>query len=135
MAAAIDPRVLELVDLRRVSVSDIDPLLTRETEEWLRLFGWDFSPSAGLVRRYVSLQALAGRALVAGGAVAGYVYFVSEDRKGMIGDLFVREEHRTAENETRLVRAALEELLRNPAIRRVESQLMMLRSDGRGAGD
>lgn len=133
MAAALDPRVLDIVDLRRISASDLDPLLERETEEWMRLFGWDFSPSADLVRRYVGLQALAGHALVAGGAVVGYVYFVSEDRKGLLGDLFVSEECRTVENETSLVRAAVEELLRNPSIRRVESQLMMLRSDGRGA--
>ncbi len=131
MAAAVELRALDLVDLRRVRTADLHPLLQEETAEWLRLFGWDFRSSADLVRRYVGMQALSGYALMADTTVAGYAYFVSEESKGLIGDLYVAEEFRTGENEARLVTAAVEQLLRSPSIARVESQLMMMRAASR----
>jgi len=126
MSAATEARGPEVVDLRRILARDLDPLLEKEVEEWLRRLDWDFGPSAELIRRFVAMEALSGYALIAGGAVIGYTYFVNEDRKGLIGDLYIREDRRTAAEEMRLLRAALEELLATPYVERVESQLMML---------
>jgi ribosomal protein S18 acetylase RimI-like enzyme len=131
MAAATEARAPEVWDLRRVRVRDLDPLLEQEAGEWLKRLEWDFRPSADLIRRFVAAEALSGYALVAGGTVIGYTYFVSEDRKGLVGDLYVAEEHRTAANEVWLLRATLEELLGAPYVERVESQLMMLSWQGR----
>jgi ribosomal protein S18 acetylase RimI-like enzyme len=124
MAAALQSG-LELVDLRRFSAADLDALLDEETAHWRRELDWDFSRSAELVRKFTDLRALSGAALVTRSGVVGYAYSVLEDHKGLVGDLYVRDEYRTPENEYRLLSQVLEELAATPYIRRVESQLIL----------
>ncbi len=126
MAAAREVRLLQVVSLRQLRVAALDGLLEEETAEWQARLGWDFRPSAEMVRRFVGLRTLAGSALMAGEAAVGYVYVVSEDRKGLIGDLYVSAACRNPANESRLLDAALGELCREWAVTRIESQLMML---------
>ena len=64
---------------------------------------WDFDKSADLVRRFVDMSALNGTALVEDGDVAGYMYYVLEEDKGLIGDLYVRKALRTVERENLLI--------------------------------
>lgn len=129
MAARLHPapaRPPEVVDLRRLSARDLEPLLAEETGAWRDALEWDFEKSADLVRRFVDLRALNGSALIEDGAVAGYVYYVLEENKGLIGDLYVRRALRTVERENLLLESALEPIMASPPIDRIESQLMML---------
>ena len=57
------------------------------------------------------------------GGVAGYAYYVLEEGKGLIGDLYVRQAHRTMERENVLLEWALEATMAHPAIERIETQL------------
>jgi len=75
------------------------------------------------------MNALNGSALVIDGEVAGYMYFVLEEDKGLIGDLYVRRDQRTVENENLLIEAALDPVMRSPGVTRIESQLMMVDHD------
>jgi ribosomal protein S18 acetylase RimI-like enzyme len=120
------PRPAEVVDLRRLSARDLEPLLVEETVSWRRELEWDFEKSADLVRRFVDLRALNGCAVTESGEVVGYLYYVLEDTKGLIGDLYVRQEFRTPERENSLLTVALEAMMNNPPVQRIESQLMML---------
>jgi ribosomal protein S18 acetylase RimI-like enzyme len=126
MAALIEPRVPELVELRHVRADDLAPILEEESLTWRSVLSWDFSASAELVRRFLKIQALSGFALMAGGRVLGYSYFVSEDRKALIGDLYVLRDFATAANEDLLLSAVLNSLLQTAYLRRIEAQLMML---------
>ena len=93
MAARLHPapeRHRELVDLRRLSAKDLEPLLKEECQSWRKELAWDFEKSADLVRRFVDMSALNGSALLENGQIAGYMYYVLEDDKGLIGDLYVR---------------------------------------------
>ena len=101
-------------------------MLGEEIEEWQQKLDWDFRGSAELVERFVSMHALSGYALVAANRVVGYVYYICEERKGLIGDLFVMKEYRTESAEDDLLRPVLDTLAEAPWVRRVESQLMML---------
>jgi ribosomal protein S18 acetylase RimI-like enzyme len=116
----------ELIDLRRLSARDLEPLLAEEVAAWRDELRWDFEKSADLVRRFVDLRALNGSALLEGGEIAGYLYYILEDAKGLVGDLYVRRRHRTPENENRLLISALQAIMTYPPIVRIESQLMML---------
>lgn len=116
----------DLIDLRRLCSSHLEPLLEEETGEWRTALDWDFGKSADLVRRFVDLRALSGCALLDGGETVGYSYFVIEEHKGLIGDLYVRPAWRTVENENRLLTSVLEGVVTGSQVRRVESQLMML---------
>jgi len=117
-----------VVDLRKVSAADLTPLLEEETGVWRRALDWDFEPSAELVRRFVDMQALNGFALLEGGRVMGYCYYIREEKKGLIGDLYVRERDRTVEREHALIEATLETLWRSSGVHRVEAQLLLLDS-------
>ena len=114
-----------MVDLRRLTAQDLESLLEEETAAWRDEMEWDFDKSAELVRRFVDLRALNGSAIVEDGEVAGYAYYVLEENKALIGDLYVRRALRTVERENLLLESALEPIMANSFIGRIESQLMM----------
>lgn len=128
MAALSDTPLARVVELRHLRGGDLDALLDEETRAWRDTLDWDFRGSANLVRRFLEMQALNGYALLINGYPAGYTYYVAEDRKGLIGDLYVMKDYLSVENEARLVTAVVQGLMNTPLIRRIESQLMMLRT-------
>ncbi len=121
-----DLRPPDLVDLRSLKARDLEPLLTEEVVAWRHELEWQFDLSAGLVRRFVDLRALNGSALLDRGQPTGYLYYVVEDNKALIGDLYLRRGYRTAERENLLLASAVEEIARNRSITRMEAQLLML---------
>jgi ribosomal protein S18 acetylase RimI-like enzyme len=128
MAALTTASALSLVDLRRVRSESLNELLEEETRHWKETLEWDFRSSADLVHRFVRMKALSGWVLAAGSRLVGYSYFVCEDGKGLIGDLYVLQQFRTHEQEYRLLSAVVESLLSESYVNRVEAQLMTLRS-------
>ena len=107
---------------------DLDALLDEEVAAWRNLLDWDFGKSAELVRRFVDMRALNGCALVDDGEAAGYAYYVLEEHKGLVGDVFVRESFRSGDSEHRLLESVLGALTMAPGVGRIESQLMMWHS-------
>jgi ribosomal protein S18 acetylase RimI-like enzyme len=133
MAARLNPapsRPPEIVDLRRLTARILEPLLQEEAAAWWDTLEWDFEKSADLVRRFVDLRALNGYALVEHDVAIGYVYYVLEESKGLMGDLYVMRQHRTIERENLLLETALRSITAQPQIARIESQLMMLEFAG-----
>lgn len=128
MAAWLESPDHLIVDLRNISAADMTPLLDEETLAWRAALDWDFEPSAELVRRFVGMQALNGFALLEGERTIGYCYYIREEKKGLIGDLYVCQRERTVERENALIEATLEALARSPGVRRVEAQLLLLDS-------
>jgi ribosomal protein S18 acetylase RimI-like enzyme len=131
MAAAPDRIAPQLLDIQDVRAADLDALLEEEIASWRAELHWDFRPSADLVRRFVQMQALSGYALEIGGEIAGYAYYVCEERKGLIGDLYVVRRHRSLDNERLLLASIVDTLGASPFVKRIESQLMMLGAAGR----
>jgi ribosomal protein S18 acetylase RimI-like enzyme len=128
MAAVSDSPLSRVVELRHLRGGDLDLLLDEETQAWRETLDWDFRGSAGLVRRFLEIQALNGYSLLINGYPVGYCYYVAEERKGLIGDLYVMRDYLSVENEERLLTAVVQGLMKTPLIRRIESQLMMLRT-------
>jgi ribosomal protein S18 acetylase RimI-like enzyme len=132
MAALSDRYDGPVVELRRVAADDLTSILEEETGDWRTGLHWDFRPSADLVRRFVNMQALGGFAFMVtdarGSTPAGYSYFVCEEGKGLIGDLYMKSEHRTLENETALLTSVLNAMWQTPGVRRIEAQIMLLSS-------
>jgi len=133
MAAVTDTPLERVVDLRQLRSRDLDPLLDEETEVWRDTLDWDFHASASLVRRFLDMQALTGYSLLVNERPVGYSYFVAEEKKGLIGDLYVMREFVSARNEELLLGAVVEGALKTPFIQRIESQLLMLRTGARMA--
>ena len=119
----------DLVHLRSLTARDLEPLLDEETASWRDELEWQFDQSASLVRRFVDLRALSGNALIEQGKPTGYMYYVLEDNKALIGDLYLRRAFRSVDRENLLLRAAVEAIVPNRQISRIESQLLMLQYD------
>jgi ribosomal protein S18 acetylase RimI-like enzyme len=129
MAALPEPphNPSHIVDLRNLTSQALSHLLDEEAAAWRREFFWDFRTSADLVKKFVDLRALTGCASLHSGAANGYAYYVLEEGKALIGDLFVRASPSQRLEEDALLEAMLGTLWRAPAVRRIEGQLMMLR--------
>jgi ribosomal protein S18 acetylase RimI-like enzyme len=128
MAALTDSALLRVVDLHQLRSQHLDRLLQEETLAWRERLSWDFEPSAALVRRFIDAQSLNGYALLVNEYPIGYCYFVAEERKGLIGDLYVLEDFFTPEYEERLLASVVDHMFRGGTVDRIESQLMMIRS-------
>jgi ribosomal protein S18 acetylase RimI-like enzyme len=118
---------VEILDLRHFSSADLRPLLEDEIAVWAQLLSWDYSGSAEMILRYLDSKILPGYAAIERGSVFGYSFFVYEQSKGVIGDLFVRDGGRTSnrqEVEVRLLTHVIETLQQSPGIHRVEAQLL-----------
>lgn len=118
---------MEILDLRHFTSADLRPLLEDEIALWARLLAWDYSGSAEMILRYLDSKILPGYAAIERGSVFGYSFFVYEQSKGVIGDLFVRDGGRTPnrrEVEERLLTHVIETLQQSPGIHRVEAQLL-----------
>jgi ribosomal protein S18 acetylase RimI-like enzyme len=127
-AARADPLRPQVVDLRNVNVESLAPILAEQIAAWKNELDWDFTPSANLVRRFVQAHVLTGHALFLPSnpkEPIGYSYYVCEDGKGLIGDLYILKEHRSWEWENLLFQASLDAMWQTPGVRRIESQLLM----------
>ena len=118
---------MEILDLRHFASADLRPLLEEEIAMWGRLLSWDYTTSAEMILRYMDAKILPGYAAIERGSIFGYSFFVYEQSKGVIGDLFVREGARTPDRhevEQRLLTHVIETLQQSPGIHRVEAQLL-----------
>jgi ribosomal protein S18 acetylase RimI-like enzyme len=118
---------MEILDLRHFSSADLRPLLEEEIALWGSLLSWDYAQSAEMILRYMEAKILPGYAAIERGNIFGYSFFVYEQSKGVIGDLFVRDGARTPnrrEVEERLLTHVIETLQQSPGIHRVEAQLL-----------
>lgn len=128
VAALPDARPAEVVELPQLNVTDLDPLLNEEIGVWQRRFAWDFRSSADLLRRFLQIHSLYGYALRVNRDVIGYAYYVVEGHKGLIGDFYLRPDRSTPSDELTLLGAVVQGLMLSPGLRRIESQLMLLRN-------
>ncbi|MGA8301294.1 MAG: GNAT family N-acetyltransferase [Terriglobales bacterium] len=120
-------RFMEILDLRHFSSADLRPLLEEETALWGSQLAWDYSQSAEMILRYMEAKILPGYAAIERGRIFGYSFFVYEQSKGVIGDLFVRNGERTPDRrevEELLLKHVIETLQQSPGIHRVEAQLL-----------
>jgi ribosomal protein S18 acetylase RimI-like enzyme len=122
---------MEILDLRHFSSADLRPLLEDEIATWGRMLAWDYTTSAEMILRYMDAKILPGYAAIERGNIFGYSFFVYEQSKGVIGDLFVRDSARDGDRgpdrrevEERLLTHVVETLQQSPGIHRVEAQLL-----------
>ncbi len=122
----------EILDLRQLRPAQLEPLLAAEVEDWRRDLLWDYGASLSLIRQYLTARVLTGYGLVdhdGRGTARGYGFYLAEDDKAILGDLYVHPEWRDAarSRERLLLAAMLETLQATPGLSRIEAQLMPFR--------
>lgn len=125
-AALSLPRI---ADLREIRGDDLDWILAHQSAYWEQRFRWDFASSREIIRRFLDTRRLQGYALVAADRPVGYCYFIPEDDKALIGDLFVAERYRDPASEAALLEPTLRAAALFPGVRRIEGQLLSLSTE------
>jgi len=115
---------MNLVDLRQVSVRQIEPLLEEEARHWRDELHWDYRSALDLIKRFLEAHALCGCAAFENGTAAGYSFYVLEDQKGLIGGLYVSPKFPQAAIGHRLLDEMLYAMRAVPQLSRIEAQLM-----------
>lgn len=118
---------MEILDLRHFTSADLRPLIDDEIEVWAKKLCWDYTGSAEMILRYMDAKFLPGYAAVSRGRVFGYSFFVYENNKGVIGDLFVGDGGNGTDRqqvEERLLTHVIETLQQSPGVHRIEAQLL-----------
>src|SRR5580693_10167588 len=125
-AASYWPRShsMQLVDLRQLSSTQLDPLLTEEAQQWREDLYWDYRPSTELIKKFVDARSLTGSAVLENGRPVGYAFYVLEEHKGLVGGLFVSPRFSQQELSQRLLTDTLTTLSGIPKLERVEAQLI-----------
>ena len=115
---------MQILDLRQVSSRSLEPLFVEEARQWRDELHWDYRPSLELIRKFIDSRALRGAVVMEDDRPAGYGFYVLEERKGLIGGLFVAPHASEPEITRALLQEMLETLWATPRIERVEAQLM-----------
>lgn len=129
---AVAPRLspFEILDLRLLRASALAELFEEERRHWETELRWDYASSVELLRRHIDSHSLPGYVALWQGRAAGYCFFVYEDQKGLLGDLYVLAAHRgrfageRGPIATTLLEHALETVEQSPVVQRVEAQLL-----------
>ena len=125
-AAPAAPYEFETAELKLFRGAHLQPLLEEQQAYWSKHFRWDFSPSKNLIMRYLDMRSLNGSVLMKAGRPIGYSFFIHEERKALIGDLFLSDEYRNEPRERFLFETILKLAAAHPGVRRIEGQLLAL---------
>jgi ribosomal protein S18 acetylase RimI-like enzyme len=117
---------MRIVDLRKVSPRQLEPLLDEEQRFWLDELLWDYRPSAQLIRKFVEGRSLSGCAALEGETAVGYGFYVVEETKGLIGGLYVSVTLPPVPCGAKLIEGLTQALGADERVKRIETQLMSL---------
>jgi ribosomal protein S18 acetylase RimI-like enzyme len=117
---------LTVGDLREFRSDVLESLLVEQALYWEKHLRWDFSASKDILLRYINLRNLYGFVLLRDAVPIGYSYFIHENRKALLGDLFISEAHREPSAESMLLSHTLRAAAVFPGVRRIEGQLLTL---------
>jgi ribosomal protein S18 acetylase RimI-like enzyme len=120
---------LELTELREVNARKLRPLFDEEARRWREQLRWDYRPSLELIRSFINAGTLMGYAAWQNGEPAGYGFYVLEERKGLIGGLYVSARFPQLLVAKLLLDQMLQSLRYVPHLERVELQLMSSGAD------
>jgi len=115
---------MPIVDLRQMNSRQLEPLLEEEARHWRDELHWDYRGSLELIKKFLDARSLAGCVAVENGQPAGYAFYVLEERKGLVGGLFVSPRFPQLAISQRLLGEMLSTLRAVPGIARIEAQLM-----------
>ena len=103
-----------------------EPLFNEQCEEWLELLGWDYSAASELIRQVVRDRDLNGFVALSGNTPVGFTYYVIENIRCSIGEIFIAKAQRGLGVDRRLAEAVIDRVGKITRVRRLESQRMMM---------
>ena len=117
---------VQIIPLIEAEVSQLEGLFDEQCLEWFELLGWDYSGASELIRQVVRDKDLTGFVAMAGNAPIGFIYYVIENTRCSIGEIFISKNWRGRGADKRLAEAVIERVGKITRVRRLESQSLSL---------
>jgi ribosomal protein S18 acetylase RimI-like enzyme len=116
-------------DLKYIPISHLEesillPLMQEEEKVWLADLGWDYSPIREILVSFVKQKLLPGYVAVKEKEAVGYIYFLVNQSKGIIGALYASRMNHSQEAVEELLSLTISCLKDSQNIKRVEAQIM-----------
>jgi ribosomal protein S18 acetylase RimI-like enzyme len=116
-------------DLKYIPISHLEeslllPIMEEEEKVWLYDLGWDYSPIRQILVSFVKQRLLPGYVAVNEKEAVGYVYFLVNQAKGIIGALYASKTSYSQEAVEELLSLTIACLKDSKNIKRVEAQIM-----------
>lgn len=116
---------LEVFDLPQFRLAELESLLHEELATWKQRLFWNYKASSDLVGQFIDAHALQGNVLCREERPIGYSYYILEERKALLGCLFLVASEATEHNQQALLRAVLSAIRKRDQIHRIEAQFML----------
>jgi len=115
--------------IRYVPISHMDssvllPLMKEEEQVWLSDLGWDYAPIQQILLSFAQPKLLPGYAAVAGNRTVGYIYFLVNQTKGVIGSLYTSKAYKSQAIADELLSLSIACFRDSPDIHRIEAQII-----------
>jgi ribosomal protein S18 acetylase RimI-like enzyme len=115
---------LNYLPISYLDPSLLQPLMDEEEQAWISDLDWDYSPIRRILVSFIKQKLLPGYAAVDERGAAGYVYFLVNQGKGIIGAIYASKDRRCQEIIDALLSLSISSLKDNEHIKRVEAQIM-----------
>jgi GNAT superfamily N-acetyltransferase len=120
-------------DIKYLPISYLDeqallPLIQEEEQAWISDLSWDYSPVCQILISFIKQKLLPGYAAISQNNAIGYVYFLVNQSKGIIGALYVSRIGHWQDAVEELLSLAVSSLKDSQNIQRVEAQIMPFNS-------
>jgi ribosomal protein S18 acetylase RimI-like enzyme len=122
-----DARIIPMNDADLIG---LEALFDEQCREWLALLRWDYTGPSRMIRQVVRQRDLMGFVAMSGSRAIGFAYYVVENERCTIGDIYVTKDWRGAGVDRQMVAAILDALEHGPRLRRIESQCVSVDNDG-----
>jgi ribosomal protein S18 acetylase RimI-like enzyme len=99
-------------------------LMEEEEKMWMSDLGWDYSAIRHILASLMRQKLLSGYVGIDSQRAIGYVYFLANQAKGIIGSLYASQTAQSQEAVERLISLAISHLRHSKSIQRIESQIM-----------
>jgi ribosomal protein S18 acetylase RimI-like enzyme len=119
-----------IIPMEEADLIGLDALFDEQCREWLTLLRWDYAEPSRMIRQVVRQRDLVGFVAMSGSRAIGFAYYLVEDGRCSIGDIYITKEWRGVGVDRQLVAAILDALERGPRLRRIESQCVSVDNDG-----
>lgn len=121
-----------IVSLRDADIGGLEKLFDEQCLEWLELLHWDYTGPSALIRDVARRHELPGLAITVGSEIAGCGFWVIEQGRCSIGDIYITRKWRGARVDYVLAEAILDQLSSEHGFRRIESQCVNVGTEGVG---
>jgi ribosomal protein S18 acetylase RimI-like enzyme len=120
-----DAMTLRLDNLSNVELPVVESILVEEVELWAAHLKWDYSATSEFLRNYIKTGLLPGVVLFDNEQAVGYAYFVVDNDRAIIGNIFVPRKFWGQGYEEFITRGLCTAIQETDVINRIESQIML----------